>query len=237
MQIVKRTLQYVLALMALGGAIFISGCSTNNVEKQSVFQMVQQAWSISRDSEMSQTQVEQSPYALLKVVIENRPNAVMSLGYLEGDTQQWFSQDLASLKTQNGRITALYGLEGYANQTALFADSAFKRLAIESVGVNQRLELPLKLDLPSQHRFDVPVYVVIQAMGLETRERFNQKVNLLRVEEQVSIPSMDFTTVNIYWLDPKTRFIWESEQKWAPNLPKIYYQVLKPWMVIEEPTS
>jgi len=41
---------------------------------------------------------------------------------------------------------------------------------------------------------------------------------LLRIDEQVDAPTLNFRATNHYWVDPQDGFIWRSEQHLTPRL-------------------
>ena len=95
--------------------------------------------------------------------------------------------------------------------------------------------MPIVLDFLTLNRFAVKGILSIQGVTIENRVVLGESVALLRIEEQVTIPAMDFTYTNLYWKDTKTSFIWESVQKWGPNVPEIHYKVVKPWKTVQYP--
>jgi hypothetical protein len=217
--------------------IVLSGCTTNREDSYLFNQSSHPYLALLKNNTLSKEQARALPYAALEVALNDEHTLLMPLGYLEGalksEQQQWFSTDLFSFTTQNGRVIQIYNTD--EEISAIERVDFYKNIYLQSMKPRQSFQFIVSMDFLTQKRFGVKGFLKVQVKGMEERILWGQSVSLLRIEEEVSIPSMNFTFLNLYWKDPKTNFIWESIQKWSPNALKIHYKVVKPWIEVTEP--
>jgi len=213
--------------------IFFSGCSTNREDSYILAQESSSYLSLLKDNELTKEQASQLPYAVLQVALNEGHKILMPLGYLEAGQQQWFSKDLFSFTTKTGRIIQIYNTD--EELSAIERIDFYKSINLKTIRPNQTFNFIVEMDFLTQKRFGVKAFLTLKVRGLEERILWGESVSLLRIEEKVLIPSMDFEFTNLYWRDPKTHFIWESIQKWGPNALKIHYKVLNPWVEVSSP--
>jgi hypothetical protein len=182
---------------------------------------------------VTKLEAEKLPYAAMTVSFNKQQSVLMPLGYLSNNQQKWYSQDRVGFTTQNARIVQVYNVQ--SEITAIDTHVLWKRFDVTSMALNQVVTLPIELDFLSLNRFSVKGSLTLQGVGFEERLLWNEPVRLFRIEEQVSIPSMNYVYTNIYWKDPITHFVWESVQKWGPEVPTVHYQVVKPWKTVSYP--
>lgn len=213
--------------------IFLVGCSTNREESFISAQNSQSYLGLLKDNELSKEQVAQLPYSVLQVVLNDGHKILMPLGYLEGNQQQWFSTDLFSFTTRGGRISQIYNTDEEISNIERI--DFYKNVNLQAMKPKQSFNFIAEMDFLTQKRFGVKAFLKVAVKDMEERVLWGAPVSLLRIEEKVFIPSMNFEFTNLYWKDPKTHFIWESVQKWGPNSLKIHYKVLKPWIEVATP--
>jgi len=206
---------------------FLLGCSTNREESVLSVQSSQSYLGLLKNNELSKEQAAQFPYSVLQVALDDGHKVLMPLGYLEGKQQQWFSTDLFSFTTRGGRISQIYNTDEEISNIERV--DFYKNITLQTMKPKQSFNLVVEMDFLTQKRFGVKAFLTVEVKGMEERVLWGVPVSLLRVEEKVFIPSMDFEFTNLYWKDPNTHFIWESVQKWGPKSLKIHYKVLNPW--------
>lgn len=81
--------------------------------------------------------------------------------------------------------------------------------------------------MPGDH-FGVPVTSTYQVAGNESITILERQYDTLVVKEICSAPILDWEFENTFWVDIRTGFIWRSIQHFAPGLPPIDIEVLKP---------
>lgn len=213
--------------------VFLTGCSTNR-SQLNVFNAFYAAYSaVSEDNSLTREAAQKLPYASLQVSLNGNNPVIMVLGTDLSDRQKWYSKDRFSFTTQSARVTQVYNVK--SELSSIRPSLLWQRFLINNIALNQKITLPLELDFLSLKRFAVKAVVTLHGVGFENRMLWGKPVNLLRIEEEVTIPSMGYRYTNIYWKDTKTGFIWESIQKWGPDVPEIHYQVMKPWQKVSKP--
>lgn len=213
--------------------IMLCACTTNREESHLLGQTPHSYLALLKDNNLSKAQADALPYASLQVILNDQHSIVMPLGYLGGGQQQWFSKDLFSFTTHNGRVIQIYNAD--EEISTIERIDFYKNIRLSSVKPRQSFRFVVSMDFLTQKRFGVKGFLTVQLKEMENRELWGETVALLRIEEQVLIPSMNFKFTNLYWKDPKTNFIWESIQKWSPKAMKIHYKVVKPWVEVSAP--
>ena len=224
---------FIRCILMVAGLLVLSGCSSNR-EQESPFAAFYEAYqTLSGKQDLSRSEAEQLPYAVMRVSLDQSHNVLMPLGQRSGNELKWYSQDRFGFTTNAGRVTQVYNVE--SELSSIKTNALWKRFELQTFALNQRVKLPIELDFLSLKRFAVKGTLTIEGVSFEERVLWGLPVKLLRIEEQIQIPSMNYQYTNMYWKDTKTNFIWESIQKWGPNVPEIHYQVVKPWRQVAYP--
>jgi len=210
-----------------------SGCSTNREESYLLAQKGSSYLNLLKNNELTKEQASQLSYSVVQVSLNDGHKILMPLGYLEAGHQQWFSKDLFSFTTENGRIVQIYHTD--EEISAIERIDFYKNVNLQTIKPKQNFSFIVEIDFLTQKRFGVKAFLTIRVVGTEERLLWGEPVSLLRIEEHVYIPSMNFEFTNLYWKDAQTNFIWESRQKWGPDALTIHYKVLKPWREVREP--
>jgi hypothetical protein len=215
--------------------ILLTSCSTNRDEQDFVAPFYKAFQVLSEDYQTSIEQAQQLPYATVRASFDNGSYALMPLGYLEKQQQKWFSRDKRGFTTSDSRVIQIYNVDSEISKIA--PTPLWQQIKLTSIGLNQTFHIPLQIDFLTLKRFGVNVDVVISGEGYENRVLWNHPYRLFRIAETINIPSMKYRYTNYYWKDPRSGFIWESIQKWGPNVPVVHYQVVKPWKNVDLPQS
>jgi len=225
----------VWVVLSRFGVVFLllslASCATN---KQSSGYMAGYGELFSRafyGEPLTEKKIKEAPYAMLQVSIGGRPKGLMTLGYLVADQQQWFDHDLVSIVTKNARVIALYNDEQEMQNLTL--SPLFNRLKLADINYHQHYSLPFRVDYPTQKRFGLLGGADISANAFETRKIGLRQLRLLKIEERISIPASHFVHTNVYYKEVSTGVIWESVQKWGPDLATIHYVLIKPWFKVK----
>ncbi len=221
-------------------AILLSSCTSYNTEESATSSFVKSVGSLIGGVEFTEEEALALKYATLVVSIDGDSNISMPLGYLEEDQQKWFSKDLFSLQTQNGRIIRLLNTPHDADLEIVDNDAlrhwSWKRFLQSPNGDEQVLRsLQINIDYLNRRHFGVPATLNLISEGLEERRHLGRNVRLMRVRESLNVPALNYFHNNFYWIDPESGFVWQSMQKWGPDSPEFYYEVVKPWMIVKEP--
>jgi len=204
------------------------GCTTNK-DTPSLFSSLSSYYGItSKELSFSKSAVKKMKNKpILKVSLNDGFFGIMILEKKSTNIQTWHSSDLVSFTTKNARINQFY--HPNSDISLIKVISKNEKINLMNIALNQQIYRQLEIDFLSLKRFSVKAKVLIKAVKYEERVLWGEKVNLLRIEEHVVIPSINFSFINLYWKDSETNFVWESIQKWGEESPKLHYQVIKPW--------
>lgn len=203
----RRHLLLALPLLLLG----LHGC--NDLTRSSVDAM-KLALHGKPKVRPSAADVAAKPYYQLQAT-SPEGSAVLILGNLDGQRQAWYGAHGAVIFIERGRVVQTAGLSQNLDGLQLPADDPFARgLQTLTAPVSYRLGK----DWSPGYRYGVPVDATLTPIGREQISILGTGHDVLRVDEQLSVPSLHYRATNHYWVDPRDGFIWKSEQQVAPGL-------------------
>ncbi len=120
------------------------------------------------------------------------------------------------LVTHNGRVVQAAGMPQEADLIApLLPDDPFRGdlRMLDQTEVVRLVDYPDRFltGIPQTARYQLGPREQIQVMGVDAQ--------LQRLDEHISMPSIDFTATNYYWFVPATGKVIASTQHLAPGLP------------------
>lgn len=164
------------------------------------------------------------PYSQLQVE-SSKTSALLILGNVDAGREAWYSAAHEIVFLRHGLMVKTSGLAQDIDATRLPADSPFR------TGL-QRLRAPVEttrsLDLSPGYRYGVTAASTLTPIGPEAVDILGTTHRLLRIDEQVRIPALDFQATNRYWVDPEDGFVWKSRQT-IPGGPTLTLTVLRPY--------
>jgi len=162
----------------------------------------------------SAAEVAAKPYYQLQAT-SPEGSAVLILGNLDGQRQAWYGAHGTVVFIEHGRVVQTAGLSQNLDGLQLPADDPFARgLQTLTAPVSYRLGK----DWSPGYRYGVPVDATLTPVGHEQISILGTTHDVLRVDEQLSVPALHYRATNHYWVDPRDGFIWKSEQQVAPGL-------------------
>lgn len=163
------------------------------------------------------------PYAQLGITTKTS-SAVLILGYVDHGRMTWYSAGKEIVFTRHGVVVKTWHLHPDILATRLPADSPF-------VTGLEHLTAPVTttrtLDLPD-YRYGVLATSELVPAGLHDVSILDTVHRLLRIDEHLRAPSIDFVADNAYWVDPDTGFVWKSRQT-LPGGKTLTLTTLKPY--------
>lgn len=163
---------------------------------------------------LTQAQVDAVPFAQIKVTTVSS-EGVMAMMRQRQDLQFWVASGKQVLLMRDGLVVRSVGLGTSLDGTHWQGRSPFQ------IGLHQ---LPdgyrstRQIDIIDGERIGITLHSRFSRHGLETLSILGKPYTLLRVDEQVEAPALDFRAVNRYWVDPRDGFIVQSEQHLTPAL-------------------
>lgn len=198
-------------LLCLAVPVFLSGCDP----------LMRGSWDTLRAAtegpqrlELTQAQVDASPYYQIKVQTPTS-EAVLGLVRQQGDLQFWLTSQQQVLLIRDGLVVRSVGLGADLDATRLAQDSPFHS-GLHHIENNQRSTR--WVDFNSDNRIGVALQSRFNKEGMEQVDILDRSYTLLRVDEHIEAPSIGFSAINRYWVDPKDGFIMMSRQHISPQI-------------------
>jgi hypothetical protein len=153
------------------------------------------------------------------------PRSLLVLGRYDGAELHWVSADRGLVATRHGRLVRTVGFPSDLKLTRdLTPDPVASGLhRLDSEARHVRL-----VDIQPGDRFQVPVHSTLHVVGQEEIEILDLRFSTVRVTESNTAGALDWRFRNEFWADTETGLVWRSIQHFAPALPPLEIEVLKP---------
>lgn len=213
--------------LALPWVLLLAGCSSSGSgDFAQYFQIVKQ----SIDGTLGKSGVPLSraaaiPYASMGWRLNDGGQNIIVLATENGSELLWTSAAHVVILTQDGRIRRTVGLP--QNLSAL-APGASTSLAAPAQALTAPYTQQIVADFSDIGQFGVFITCRGTAVGAEAIKILGKTLSTRRVEERCDSPSLHWTFVNSYWLDPQTGFTWRSRQHIHPKEAVINTEVFRP---------
>lgn len=88
-------------------------------------------------------------------------------------------------------------------------------------------EITRRVDYPARYLTGLRQHARYRIGPLETVSYQGRKHRLLRIDETIRMPELDFKATNHYWIEPETGRVRHSVQHIAPDLPPLHLTLVK----------
>jgi hypothetical protein len=172
---------------------------------------------------VTRAQVDESPYASILVRVDGGQLAYVVLYGSVGDRQTWLGADRTVLVTERGRLVATYGLAAGRIVDTWFGPPDPLAGPVELLdGAASWRQVDLQPGDVFGFRLDCTMAVTARGPVVILERQYE----LATVEERCR-GSDGSSIVNRFWIDPRTGFVWRSDQ-WAGPAGRVRIEVLKP---------
>lgn len=164
--------------------------------------------------ELTQSQVDAVPFPQIKVTTSSS-EGVMAMIRQRGDLQFWVASGKQVLLMRDGLIVRSVGLGINLDGTRWEGESPFRRgLHLLPDGYSSTRWI----DIYAGYQVGIAVNSRFTREGIEDIKVLDKTYALLRVDERLDAPEIDFHAVNRYWVRPRDGFVIKSEQHLTPQI-------------------
>lgn len=164
--------------------------------------------------ELTRAGVDAVPYPQI-LVTTTTSEGVMAMARRRGDLEFWVASGKQVLMMRDGLVVRSVGLGVSLDGTRFNGESPFKRgLQHLPDGYTSTRWI----DIYDGYRVDIAVNSRFSMHDIERISILDKDYALLRIDEQVDAPALDFHATNRYWVDPQDGFIMRSEQHLTPQI-------------------
>jgi len=192
-------------------ALLLSGC--NSLMSASM-QTLKASVSGPDSVELTRAQVEAVPYPQILVTTVSS-EGVMAMTRRRGDLEFWVASGNQVLLMRDGLVVRSVGLGVSLDGTRFNGESPFKRgLQHLPDGYTSTRWI----DIYDGYRVGIAVNSRFSTHDVERIRILDKEYTLLRIDEQVDAPDLNFSATNHYWVDPQDGFVMRSEQHLTPQI-------------------
>lgn len=178
------------------------------------------------DVQISSQQIKQLPYASAYLKVGKAPQAFVVLAANEQGQQKWVTADKNMIVTDNGRIIKTIGFgEDIVYVNNLISDP----LALGLLKPDTSKYWRAKISWSQVFRAGYEITSLFEYKGLEQETILDKPRTLARYDEMLTVPALNQSYCNTFWLDPETGIVVKSLQYMGPGLAPVQFTVLKPY--------
>lgn len=228
--------QLFLLILCSLSLLFLSGCTSSGSALSKTMRL---AFFGTENNEMSVQKIQSSPYANIIVQENDSASALLVLAWSETTKHdksnnsppalKWLSSNHELIITRAGRIIKTVNL-GHGNITQLRANKPDPlTLGLQKPTTPKQWHYQLSWQPGNHHRYQATSsFTNLGSTTLNTPLKGEQTV--LAFSESVSIPLLDESYTNYYWLNPQSGHVVKSQQHLAPKLSMLTITEAKPFV-------
>ncbi|PPC74660.1 hypothetical protein C4K68_25440 [Pokkaliibacter plantistimulans] len=205
----------------LATSVFLGGCSLSPVFEAGVDSL---KYSFSDKSlQLSPQQINALPRPSMAGRLSPDSAEALLYGYQEKDGRYWYSSSSEYLVTNHARLIRSSGLQYNLLHSSLVNDA----LQNPELLAGKTFTQSWTIDVEPGHWYGAQVNSKLVPVGLQDVDGYASPLFL--VNEQVTIPMMNWEGTNQFWFDPGTHNIVMSKQFIHPDYPFITTRIIKPF--------
>lgn len=204
-------------------SILLTGCSQNMEQVGKTFKL---AFIGQDDTHVTARQVADRPYASAYLKVGKAPQAFVVLAFAEQNQLKWIGADKNMVVTQHGRVVKT---QGFGEDITYVDNLQYDPLTLGLLKASTPMTWKSRVEWAQVFRGGYDMTSVFQVRGKETVKILDTARELLRFDEQVTVPALNASYTNSYWLDPTNGSVVQSQQYMGPDMALVAFTVLKPY--------
>ncbi|MGQ7743346.1 YjbF family lipoprotein [Pectobacterium brasiliense] len=204
-------------------SLLLTGCSQNMEQVSKTFKL---AFLGQDDTHVTAKQVANTPYASAYLKVGKAPQAFVVLAFAEQNQLKWIGADKNIVATQHGRLVKT---QGFGEDITYVDNLQQDPLTLGLLKTSTPMTWQSRVEWAQVFRGGYDTRSVFQARGKETVKILDTSRELLRFDEQVTVPALNESYTNSYWLDPANGSVVQSQQYMGPGMALVTFTVLKPY--------
>ncbi|MFJ5386429.1 YjbF family lipoprotein [Pectobacterium sp. CHL-2024] len=204
-------------------SILLTGCSQNMEQVGKTFKL---AFLGQDDTHVTAKQVANTPYASAYLKVGKAPQAFVVLAFAEQNQLKWIGADKNIVATQHGRLVKT---QGFGEDITYVDNLQQDPLTLGLLKTSTPITWQSRVEWAQVFRGGYDTRSVFQARGKEIVKILDTSRELLRFDEQVTVPALNESYTNSYWLDPANGSVVQSQQYMGPGMALVTFTVLKPY--------
>lgn len=204
-------------------SILLTGCSQNMEQVGKTFKL---AFFGQDDTHVTAKQVANTPYASAYLKVGKAPQAFVVLAFAEQNQLKWIGADKNIVATQHGRLVKT---QGFGEDITYVDNLQQDPLTLGLLKTSTPMTWQSRVEWAQVFRGGYDTRSVFQARGKEIVKILDTSRELLRFDERVTVPTLNESYTNSYWLDPANGSVVQSQQYMGPDMALVTFTVLKPY--------
>ena len=221
----NRSVRRIAKFIGISFGLLIISCAQNpnlvSPSYSTIFSLIGD--SFFKDNSISPETIKNIPYASALVNFKKSPKSLVILQSKQRDTYTWVSSDRRVFYIKSGRIVGTAGLPNDLYKVNR-PDITFQEI-LNKDNITDNYIAYYSFKKPTLN--NLKVEISIRVYGSQKVTIFEEERDLILVEESLINNKINWKRINRFWVDPKTFFVWKSEQNISPKLPMLTIEITK----------
>lgn len=220
-------MKHAAPLAGLACIVLLGGCVSEKSLYGQYFAMVRQSWHQAfGNGSVTRGQAAAIPYASLGYRVDGGPELILVLATDTGGEQMWTAGSHVVLVTRDGRVKRTLGLPHDLSGLAPAGNTS--ALPSPALALQGPLSTTMTADFPDLNAFGTPIMCRATAVGRQTIRILGSAITTTRVDENCTATALNWRYRNSYWIDPRSGFVWRTQQHVHPKGGTLETEILRP---------
>ncbi|WP_409306489.1 YjbF family lipoprotein [Pectobacterium sp. B1J-3] len=205
-------------------SLLLAGCSQKMDAVGKTFKL---AFFGQDDTHVTAKRVADTPYASAYLKVGQAPQAFVVLAFAEHDQQKWIAADKNMVVMQHGRLVKT---QGFGEDVTYVSHLDQDPLALGLLKSSTPTTWQRRVEWSQVFRGGHEITSVFHSRGKESVIILDKPRELVRFDEQVTVPALNENYTNSYWIEPSNGQVVQSYQYMGPGMALVKFTVLKPYV-------